>query len=147
MEDKLIICEHCGSEMCYSTKISDTAWAYNCAGCGFTANDLIKDGEYDVETFEEALPELYKDLKFIGESGKAWYPLVLNDEGGVVFVNGTDKDNWAWSAIKNRPLTEEEQQVYINEDKEVPEFKSDSNTLKSFGKLGFLEALNYVGMA
>jgi hypothetical protein len=32
----------------------------------------------------------------------------------------------------------------IKEEKEVPPFKSDSDTLKHFGKDGFLEAVNYV---
>jgi hypothetical protein len=59
-------------------------------------------------------------------------------------LNGTDKETWGWAGIKNRPLTNEEQQVYIKEDKDVPPFKSDAETLKHFGKSGFLEAVNYI---
>ena len=47
-------------------------------------------------------------------------------------------------ATIGRPLTEEEKQVYINENKEVPSYKSDSSTLEHFGKMGFLKALNYI---
>ena len=43
-----------------------------------------------------------------------------------------------------KELTEEEKQVYINENKEVPSYKSDSSTLEHFGKMGFLKALNYI---
>ena len=46
--------------------------------------------------------------------------------------------------LKTGPLTEEEKQVYINENKEVPPYKSDSSTLEHFGKMGFLKALNYL---
>jgi transcription elongation factor Elf1 len=144
MEDKLITCDHCGSDMCYSVKINEEAWAYSCTGCGFTANDLIKEDEYDIEKFEEIMPELYKDLKYVDHEGKVWYPMVIQNDEGLVFIDGNSKDNWGWGAIKNRPLTEEEEQLYIKEEKEVPPFKSDSDTLKHFGKDGFLEAINYV---
>ena len=33
---------------------------------------------------------------------------------------------------------------FINENKEVPPYKSDSSTLEHFGKMGFLKALNYI---
>ena len=56
MEDKLIKCEHCGSDMCYAIRINEKAYAYNCTGCGFTASDLLKEGEYDVETLYPISP-------------------------------------------------------------------------------------------
>jgi len=144
MEDKLVKCENCGSDMCYSTQINEAAWSYSCTGCGFTANDLIKEGAFDIEQFEETMPELYKDLKYVDDKKRVWYPLVVQSELGVAFIDGTNKDNWGWGAIKNRSLTEEEKQVYINENKEVPPYKSDSSTLEHFGKMGFLKALNYL---
>ena len=69
---------------------------------------------------------------------------MVQSESGVVFIDGNSKENWGWGAIKNRPLTEDEKQVYINENKEVPLYKSDSSTLEHFGKMGFLQALNYL---
>jgi hypothetical protein len=147
MEDKLVKCDNCGSEMCYAHPINETAWAYSCTGCGFTANDLLLEGEYDVEKFEESFPELYKDIKYTDKTGKVWYPLVMHTDAGVVFIDGTDKDNWGWAAIRNRPLTPQEIDTYAKENKPMPNFKSDSSTLKHFGKLGFLSALSYIGMA
>ena len=144
MEDKLVKCSHCGSEMCYATPINETAWAYNCPSCGFTANDFIKDGEYNVEAFEETMPELYKDLKSVDDEGRVWYPIVVQNEDGIVFIDGTTKDNWAWSAIKNRSLTEDEIKIYVEQNKEVPPYKSDMNTKRNFGTVGFLEALSYI---
>ena len=144
MTDKLVKCEHCGSEMCYAIQINETAWAYNCTGCGFTANDLLKEGQYDVEKYEEVLPELYKDIKYIDTEDRVWYPMVIQQEEGIIFVDGNSKDNWGWGAILNRSLTEDEKQIYIKENKSVPPHKSDSSTLKHFGKNGFLQALNYI---
>ena len=146
MEDKLVKCEHCGSNMCYAIRINEKAYAYNCTGCGFTASDLLKEGEYDVETFENVMPELYKDLKYVDSESRVWYPLVIQSEEGMVFIDGNSKENWGWGAIKNRPLTEEEIEKYTSEEKEVPPYKSDSSTLEHFGKSGFLKALSYMEM-
>jgi hypothetical protein len=145
MSDNLVTCNHCGSHLCYEIKINETQNAYSCVTCGFSATDLLKDGEYDVEGFEESFPELYKDLKFIDEDKRAWYPLYMQNEIGIIFLDGTDKENWGWAGIKNRPLTEAEQKVYTEQGKEVPPHKSDSDTMKHFGKLGFLQALDYIG--
>ena len=144
MEDKLVKCSHCESKMCYATPINETAWAYNCPSCGFTANDFIKDGEYDVEKFEETMPELYKDLKSIDSEDRVWYPLVIENEEGIVFIDGATKDNWTWSAIKNRSLIEEEKKIYVEQGKEIPEYKSDTTTKRNFGRVGFLEAISYI---
>jgi len=144
MEDKLVECKHCGSELCYSVQINERAWANMCTGCGFTANDLLTLDGINLDEFEETMPELYKDIKFIDDEDRVWYPQVIQTDAGVVFVNGTDKENWGWAGIKNRPLTSEEKNDYIKEGKDTPPFKSDAETLKNFGKSGFLEAVNYI---
>lgn len=146
MEDKLITCDHCGSELCYASTINETAWSYNCTGCGFYSSDLLIDGEYDYEAFEETMPELYKDLKYVDENKKVWYPNVVVTEEGVVFIDGNSKENWGWAAIKNVPLTDSDKEFYIKENKEIPPYKSDSKSLKHFGKFGFLEAINYINV-
>jgi hypothetical protein len=146
MNEKFVKCNHCGSELCYASSINETSWAYNCLGCGFASSDLIKEGEYDVESYEETLPELYKDLKYVDEDNKVWYPSVIQNDEGVVFIDGNSSDNWGWAAIKNTPLTEEEKQFYVNQGKEAPNHKSDPKTLKHFGKVGFVEAVNYINI-
>jgi hypothetical protein len=147
MKDKLVKCTHCGSDMCYSHQINETHWAYSCTGCGFTANDLLKEGEADLEKFEESLPELYKDLKFVDEDGRAWYPMVMSNDTGMAFIDGTDTDHWGWAGILNRSLTEEEKSEYYKAGKEVPPHKANAVSIKHFGRLGFLQALTYIGMA
>ena len=142
MEDKLIKCENCCSDMCYATQINEVAWSYSCTGCGFTANDLLKEGAFDVEQFEETMPELYKDLKYVDDKNRIWYPLVVQSEEGVAFIDGTNKENWGWGAIKNRPLTEEEKQ---QPKYKGLKYKSDAKSLKDFGN-DFIEACDYVGV-
>jgi hypothetical protein len=100
------------------------------------------EGEYDALEYELEMPELFKDIKYIDEVGRVWYPNVINIDGkGTVFPNGSSKDNWQWSAIKSVPLTEE--------DKESPRFKgkhfkSDSKTLENFGN-DYFAACDYIG--
>jgi hypothetical protein len=58
-----------------------------------------------------------------------------------VFANGTGVDNWQWSAIKTRELTEEESEKLANKG---VKYKSDVNTLKHFEN-NFIDALDYIG--
>jgi hypothetical protein len=106
------------------------------------ANDLLKEGEYDVETYEAEMPELFKDIKYVDEEYRVWYPNVINIEAkGTVFPNGSSKDYWVWSAIKSVPLTEEEKQ---NPRFKGKNHKSDSRTLDSFGQ-DYFAACDYIG--
>lgn len=142
MSDELITCPNCGSDACYSKPINETKNAYSCYGCGFRSNDLLVEGEYDAEAFEEDFPYLYKDIKSVDSKGRVWYPNVINiPEKGTVFINGKSADSWGWAAIKVRPLTEEEKNQLSNKGME---YKSDSSTLKNFGK-DYIEALDYIG--
>ena len=145
MTDNLITCPKCKEALaCYKTPINEFHSGYSCLSCGFNTSDLIREGEYDIESYEAEMPELYKDIKHVDEEGRVWYPNVINIDGlGTVFANGTSKDDWQWSGIKSVVLTEEE--------KESPRFKgkthkSDSKTLENFGQEGYFEACDYIGL-
>ena len=111
-------------------------------GCGYHTNDLMKVGEFDFDTYEGALPELYKANKFVDQEKRVWYPTTVNLEGkGTVFLNvkGTSVQ---WSAIKSIPLSEQERQQ--------PKYKgathkSDPKSLKHFEN-DFIEACSYIGV-
>jgi hypothetical protein len=144
MTDNLIQCPKCKApESCYVTDINEFHKAYVCFNCGFQTNDLMREGEFDFEQYEEEMPELFKDIKYVDEEGRVWYPNVINIEGkGTVFPNGASKDDWQWSAIKSILLTDEE--------KESPKFKgkifkSDSKTLENFDQ-DYFAACDYIGM-
>lgn len=74
-----VICPHCGSHNCFHEELEDGMTSYLCMGCGYTSNDLFKTGTDDLLGFEQPMPELYKDIKFVdSERGITWYPTVLN---------------------------------------------------------------------
>jgi hypothetical protein len=141
MDDKLTICSYCNSDACYEHKHQGiTIWS--CLGCGFTTNELMIEGSELVKETEEVMPELYKDIKFIDDQKRVWYPTVINiQDKGTVFVNGTNKDNWGWASIKSIETTEEEKQKLKG-----AAYKSDHKTLKTFDQKSFDEACHYIGL-
>ena len=111
-------------------------------GCGFTTNELMIEGSQLVTETEEVMPELYKDIKFVDDQKRVWYPTVINiQDKGTVFVNGTDKDTWGWSGIKAVETTDEEKEKFKG-----ATHKSDPKTLKTFDKKSFDEACHYIGL-
>jgi ribosomal protein L37E len=40
--DNLIICERCGSDACYVQEVNQDIKNYQCYGCGFITNSLMK---------------------------------------------------------------------------------------------------------
>ena len=144
MTDNLITCPKCKApESCYTQPVNEFHKAYLCLSCGFQTNDLMREGEFNFDEYEDSLPELYKDIKYKDEDGRVWYPNVINIESiGTVFANGTSKDEWEWSAILNVPLTDEEKDSTRFKGKS---YKSDSKTLKSFGQ-DYFEACDYIGL-
>jgi hypothetical protein len=100
----------------------------------------MKEG-FNFDEYEANMPQLYVDLKKIDSEGRVWFPMTINvKEKGVVFAYGTSKDNWQWTGIKNRELTEQEQKELAN--KGIT-YKSDASSMKHFDK-DFIEALDYI---
>jgi hypothetical protein len=124
MTESLITCLKCGGDAC--SEISNgvvTIWI--CMGCGFTSNNTITDT--NVEEMEATLPELYKDLKFKDKEGKYWYPnSVILDDKSMVFAEGTNVQDWMWSAVQAK------------------DGKTDMTTKKVFQINEFMDALEYI---
>lgn len=146
MEDKLVMCNHCGSAICYSiTKGSVTI--YSCPTCGFHTNSLLfKDSEFYKAQFE-VLPEIYKHISYEDTNGLIWIPQYVKQENkGLVYMEGKSVEDCEWVGVKEVKIPEEERKNYPkpSNKKEFYEYKTDMSTLKRFGKLGFLEAINYI---
>jgi hypothetical protein len=124
MTESLITCLKCGGDAC--SEISNgvvTIWI--CMGCGFTSNNTITDT--NVEEMEATLPELYKDLRFKDKEGKYWYPnSVILDDKSMVFAEGTNVQDWMWSAVQAK------------------DGKTDMTTKKVFQINEFMDALEYI---
>lgn len=147
MVDNLIICNHCGSDACYVTENSSTVKTYSCFGCGFTTNSLMKEGEEFYQQQLEVLPELYKDVMFKDKDGLIWMPTTINlPQNGMVFYNGTNKENAKWAAVKAVRVLPEEKEKYPIKGKpgEYYEWRMDMSTMKGYEVKEFMEALSYI---
>ena len=144
--DNLAICPHCEGNACYENKITEDVTTKHCFGCGFCTNSLMKNGEEFFEQQKTVLPELYKDLLFEDKEGLTWMPASINKPmKGMVFIDGTDTNNWGWCGVKATKVTEEEKEKFkILNKEEYYSHKMDMTTKKNFGK-DHMEALDYVG--
>ena len=147
--DNLTICKHCGSDACYVIENSPTVKTYSCFGCGFTTNSLMKQGEEFYIQQLEVLPEIYKDVLFEDENELIWMPTTINlPQQGMVFYNGTNKENAKWAAVKAVEVLEEEKEKYPIKSKpgEFYKYRMDMSTMKPFEMKEFMEALTYIGV-
>jgi hypothetical protein len=141
--DELKECTRCSSDACYTQEVTKDINIEMCYGCGFQSNSIIKNGnEFFNQQFEN-LPELYKELMDEEEdTGKIWMPTIINlKDKGMVFADGTNRDNWRWAAVKAIPVIEEELEKYKGE-----KHRADMSTIKHFEERGFIEALSYIGV-
>ena len=149
MTDNLTICSHCSSDACYVTENTPKIKTYSCFGCGFTTNSLMKEGQDFYTQQIEVLPELYKDVMFKDENELIWMPTTINlPQQGMVFYNGTSKENAKWAAVKAVKVEEEEKEKYPIKGKpgQFYEYRMDMSTMKGFEMKEFMDALSYIGV-
>ena len=146
--DKLTICKKCGSDACYSQEVNESITNYQCMGCGFISNSLMKKDSAFLQEQSEILPELYKDLFYEDDGGNIWMPSTVNiPTMGMVFANGTNKDEWYWSAVKSIPVTtEEDKEKYKKKDGTSYEHRMDMENMKNYSEKDYIEALEYIGV-
>lgn len=137
-----------GSNACYEQVIpgennsSITTWL--CFGSGFTTSTLMTEGSKPVNDLMETSPELYKDLMHKDKDGRIWVPSTLTlPTKGMVFVDGTNKKDWQWAAVKAIPLTEEE--IKSNKFPKDQKFKMDMANGKKFKQGDFMDACEAIG--
>ena len=110
-------------------------WFYNFY---FTENSTI------VNNLKETSPSLYVDLLHKDDEGLIWAPATITvPEKGMVFLDGSDKESWTWSAVKSVPITEQDRK-----DKEFPadqKVKMDMQNRKMFGQNDFMDAVDHIG--
>jgi len=144
--DKLTICKRCGSDACYSQEVNDSITNYQCMGCGFVSNSLMKPNSDFLNEQSEVLPELYKDLFFEDKDGYIWMPSTVNiPTMGMIFANGSNKDTWGWSAVKSVPMPEEEAKKFKEQGKDY-KWKMDMETIQHFNERNYIDALEYIGV-
>ena len=148
MEDNLVICPKCGGDACYKLPINEFHSNYSCFGCGFQTSDLIRQGEFNFQEYEETLPYLYVDIKHTDNEGRVWYPQSVNvEDKGTVFAYGKNKDDWKWAGVLVTTISEEERHKFKKPGtEEYYTYKTDMKTLKLFERNNFMDALEYIGV-
>ena len=120
-----------GSNACYEQTFENngesvTTWL--CFGSGFTTSTLMTKNSPTVENAIKTSPELYKDLMFEDKNGRVWLPATITlPEKGMVFIDGTSKDNWKWAGVKAIPISKQDKKVDENQT-----HKMDMKNLKHF---------------
>ncbi len=147
--DKMQICQKCGSDASYLTQINETIENKMCYGCGFWSNSLMKKGEDFYNEQMEILPELYKELAWEDEKTKEIFiPSTINiPELGMIFANGSSKNDWKWAAVKAMDIPQEDRYKYPNPHikGEFYSRKMDMSTLKEFPAIeGYVDAMEYI---
>jgi hypothetical protein len=147
--DNLIKCDRCESDACYVQEVNDEIKNYQCYGCGFITNSLLKKDTRFFDEQMELLPNLYKELMGEDEEGKIWMPSTVNmPTKGMIFANGKNSFEWKWAAVLAVPVKEDEKEKYPNPHKEGEfyEWRMDMETIKEFDEKDYIEALDYIGI-
>lgn len=148
-KDKLTICNRCGGNACYEQvftpeELKETVTTWLCMGCGFTTSTLMVPNSKIVEDLIETAPELHKALLYTDKENRVWAPATITLPGkGMVFLDGTDEDNWKWAGVQAVEITAEERK-----EKSFPEdqtHRMDMKNIKHFDKREFMDACEVIG--
>lgn len=134
ISEEIVDCPRTGGDLCYKTQLNPELSTYLSISCGFWTNTLMKEGEEFYEQQMQDLPELYKDLAWVDEkTDLVWIPnTVNNQEQGMVFAYGPNKDSWGWGAAKA-----------IQED---GKWKMDLANMQVFAERDYMDALSFIGV-
>lgn len=134
-----------GSNACYEQSFEQDGKeikTWLCFGSGFTTSTIMTEGSQAVVDLLETAPELYKDLLHTDNQKRVWLPATITlPEKGMVFLDGTNKENWNWKAVKAIPILQEELDKYP----EGQTHKMDMKNGKEFSKKDFMDALEEIG--
>lgn len=141
-----------GSNACYEQAIEQdgqqvTTWM--CFGSGFTSSTLMTEGSPALEAALSTAPELYKAIMHKDKDGKVWLPATITlPDMGMVFVDGSTKEDWKWAAVQSVPLTDEDRKAEVNGKPKYPASattKPDMANIKHFDQRDFMDALEVIG--
>jgi hypothetical protein len=140
--ENLTDCLRCGSNACLEQTYENNITGCICFGCGFTTStEMIKNSEL-LDTILSSAPELYKDLMYVDNTGKVWMPSTVTlPNVGMVFVDGTNSEDWKWAGVLAVPISIEER----NKFPENQTHKMDFKNVKHFSTNDYMDALEYIG--
>ena len=135
-----------GSDACYETSFEQegkTITTWLCFGSGFTTSTIMIEGSSTVNNLLETAPSLYKDLLHTDKDKRVWAPATITlPEKGMVFLDGSSKDQWKWASVRSIPITAEERTK-----KNFPKdqtHKMDMANIKHYEQNDFMTALENI---
>ena len=135
-----------GSNACYEQSFEQEGKeikTWLCFGSGFTTSTLMTEGSKVVQDLLETSPELYVDLLHTDKDKKVWAPATITlPEKGMVFLDGSNKEQWKWASVRSVPIKEEDRKT-----KSFPSdqtHKMDMNNIKHFEQNDFMTALENI---
>ncbi len=138
-----------GTEKCFVEKHDDVV-SYLCMDSGYTSNTKYVADSETIKQLEAAAPKIVNDLKYVDdERNIIWYPSVLQIPGeGMIFPDGTNKEDWGWSVAKEIQLTDDEQKKYPVPGKDGEYYKSrlDMENIRTFERNKFEMACETLGL-
>lgn len=117
-EPTKIICPHCGEHECFEDTqridLETEVSSYMCVACGYTSTTLNQEGTPAITQYEELTAELMRDLRWVDpKTNLVWYPIVINFPSfGIIFPDGTSKEDWGWTAAPATEIPLEDQKKY-----------------------------------
>jgi hypothetical protein len=133
-----------GSNACYEQSFEQEGKeikTWLCFGSGYTTSTLMTEGSKTLADLLQTAPELHKDLLHKAEDGRIWLPATITiPEKGMVFVDGTNKEDWKWSAVKALEIEKSEKEKYPDDQTH----RMDMQNAKSFERKDFMDALEYI---
>lgn len=136
-----------GSNACYEQVFEQDGQevkTWLCFGSGFTTSTLMTEGSKLVQDMIATSPELYKDLLHTDDQKRVWAPATITlPEKGMVFLNGRNKEDWYWSAVKAVEITDKDRKT-----KNFPKgqtHKMDMANVQDFKRDSFMDALEIIG--
>ena len=134
-----------GSNACYEQSFEQDGQeikTWLCFGSGFTTSTLMTEGSKTVADLLETSPELYKDLLHKDKENRIWAPATISlPKKGMVFVDGTTRDDWLWSSVLAVEIPKEELEKYP----EGQTHRMDMKNAKKFQRKDFMDALEHIG--
>ena len=102
----------------------------------------MTEGSSTVNDLLETAPELHKELLHTDKDGRVWVPSTITlPARGMVFVDGTSKKDWKWSAVKAVEIDKKDLDKYP----EGQTHRMDMANAKSFSQKDFMDALDEIG--
>ena len=145
MSDQLTTCRKCGSPLCYE-RHTESIIFWDCLQCGYSTNTLLLVNTEAVVSYQSMVPRLFQDIKYVDSDGLVWFPTTVTKEGvGIIFPDGTSKEDWKWAVARHVPVGEAEKERFKKKDGTYHKYKTDMKNVLHFDKEYFSKALESLG--